>query len=83
MGVLSGNGERTVFRYSRATQNVLVHGHLRPAFSRVRSRFSPWWNGYRFPTEFILGNLVQQWAGWWLAGIAIAWVLGRRVRRSH
>lgn len=43
----------------------------------------PWWNWYRFPTEFILGSLVQQVAGWFLAGIAIAWVLGRRVRRSY
>lgn len=43
----------------------------------------PWWNWYRFPTEFILGSLVQQLAGWFLAGIAIAWVLGRKVRRSY
>ncbi len=43
----------------------------------------PWWNWYRFPTEFILGSLVQQMSGWFLAGIAIAWVLGRKVRRSY
>lgn len=43
----------------------------------------PWWNWYRFPTEFILGSLIQQLAGWFLAGLAIAWVLGRARRSFH
>ncbi len=41
----------------------------------------PQWNWYRFPSDFMLGNLIEQSAGWLLAGIAIAWWLGRRKRR--
>lgn len=38
----------------------------------------PQWNWYRFPGDFLLGNLIDQAIGWTLAGIAIAWWLGRR-----
>ncbi len=38
----------------------------------------PYWNWYRFPLEFTLANLVMQAVGWLLAGLAIAWWLGRR-----
>lgn len=38
----------------------------------------PQWNWYRFPVDFLLGNLLEQAVGWLLAGIAIAWWLGRR-----
>jgi len=33
---------------------------------------------YRFPTDYIVGNLIDQGVGWLLAGVAIAWWLGRR-----
>jgi hypothetical protein len=39
-----------------------------------------YWNWYRFPLDFTIGNLLEQVLGWLLAGIAIAWWLGRRVR---
>ena len=35
------------------------------------------WNWYRFPTDFMVGNLLEQGIGWLLGGIAIAWWLGR------
>lgn len=38
----------------------------------------PQWNWYRFPTDFALGNLLDQGIGWLLAGVAMAWWLGRR-----
>ncbi len=38
----------------------------------------PLWNWYRFPSDFMVGNLIEQGVGWLLAGIAIAWWLGRR-----
>ena len=38
----------------------------------------PMWNWYRFPADYMLGNLLDQGIGWLLAGIAIAWWLGRR-----
>jgi hypothetical protein len=37
----------------------------------------PLWNWYRFPTDYMIGNLLEQGIGWLLAGIAIAWWLGR------
>jgi hypothetical protein len=43
----------------------------------------PWWNWYRFPAEFVAGSLVQQVVGWFLAGLAIAWILGRGRRGYH
>lgn len=43
----------------------------------------PLWTWYRFPADYIGGMLAQQFVGWLLAGIAIAWVLGRKVRRSY
>jgi hypothetical protein len=39
---------------------------------------APYWNWYRFPTDFSVGSLVEQVVGWLLAGLAIAWWLGRR-----
>jgi hypothetical protein len=41
----------------------------------------PQWNWYRFPSDFLVGNLLEQGIGWLLGGIAIAWWLGRSVRR--
>jgi len=40
----------------------------------------PYWNWYRFPLDFTLGSLLEQVLGWMIAGIAMAWWLGRRVR---
>jgi hypothetical protein len=40
----------------------------------------PYWNWYRFPTDFTLGALLEQVLGWLLAGVAMAWFLGRRSR---
>ena len=37
----------------------------------------PWWNWYRFTTDFTIGSLLEQVLGWLLAGMAIAWWLGR------
>lgn len=38
----------------------------------------PLWNWYRFPDDFNIGNLIEQGVGWLLAGLVIAWWLGRR-----
>lgn len=43
---------------------------------------APYWNWYRFPTDFTLGNLAEQVVGWLLAGLVIAWWLGRSERRA-
>jgi len=47
------------------------------------STMIPYWNWYRFPTNFTLAALVEQVIGWLLAGAVMAWWLGRRekVRR--
>jgi len=37
----------------------------------------PLWTWYRFPSDFIVGNLLEEAIGWILGGIAIAWWLGR------
>ncbi len=37
----------------------------------------PYWNWYRFPLDFTIGSLLEQVVGWLLAGIAMAWWLGR------
>lgn len=42
----------------------------------------PYWNWYLFPTEFTLGAMLEQVIGWTLAGMAIAWWLGRSERRA-
>jgi hypothetical protein len=39
---------------------------------------APYWNWYRFPTDFTVASLLEQVVGWLLAGVAIAWWLGRR-----
>ena len=38
----------------------------------------PWWNWYRFPMDFTIGSFLEQVVGWLLAGIAMAWWLGRK-----
>ena len=38
----------------------------------------PMWNWYRFPTDYMVGGLIEQGVGWLLGGIAIAWWLGRK-----
>jgi hypothetical protein len=38
----------------------------------------PQWNWYRFPADFMVGNLIEQGVGWLAAGVAIAWWLGRK-----
>ena len=40
----------------------------------------PYWNWYRFPLDFTLANLAHLGIGWYLAGLAIAWWLGRAPR---
>jgi hypothetical protein len=41
----------------------------------------PMWNWYKFPADYVVGNLLDQGIGWLLAGIVIAWWLGRRNAR--
>jgi hypothetical protein len=41
---------------------------------------APYWNWYRFPTDFTVGSLLEQVVGWLIAGVAIAWWLGRGQR---
>lgn len=38
----------------------------------------PQWTWYRFPADFVIGGLIDQGIGWLLAGVAMAWWLGRR-----
>ena len=38
-----------------------------------------YWNWYRFPTIFTTGELVEQAAGWFLAGLVLAFILRKRV----
>ena len=38
----------------------------------------PLWTWYRFPSDFIVGNLLEEGIGWLLGGVAIAWWLGRK-----
>lgn len=45
------------------------------------SNLVPYWNWYRFPTEFTLAALVEQLVGWILAGAAMAWWLARAERK--
>lgn len=42
----------------------------------------PYWNWYFFPLDFTLANLATNVVGWPLAGIAMAWWLGRG-ERAH
>jgi hypothetical protein len=37
----------------------------------------PMWNWYRFPGDFTAAGLIGQGVGWLLAGLVIAWALGR------
>jgi hypothetical protein len=43
----------------------------------------PYWNWYRFPLDFTLGNLISSVVGWLLAGFAMAWWIGRSERRRR
>ena len=38
----------------------------------------PYWNWYRFPFEFVRADLIDQVAGWFLAGLVIAFFMRRR-----
>ena len=40
----------------------------------------PYWNWYRFPTEFTLGSLIITLVGWLAAGLVMAGWLGRKGR---
>ncbi|MFY2764949.1 hypothetical protein [Arenimonas sp. MALMAid1274] len=40
----------------------------------------PYWNWYRFPVQFTAGSLIMTGVGWFLAGLPMAWWLGRRRR---
>ncbi|MGH8213173.1 MAG: hypothetical protein ACREPP_08110 [Rhodanobacteraceae bacterium] len=42
----------------------------------------PMWTWYKFPSDYVIGNLLDQGIGWLLAGIAMAWWLGRRRRAT-
>jgi hypothetical protein len=42
----------------------------------------PYWNWYRFPTDFTVAALIEQMVGWLLAGAVMAWWLGRDGRRG-
>lgn len=46
------------------------------------STMVPYWNWYRFPTNFTLAALIEQVIGWLLAGAVMAWWLGRNGRRT-
>lgn len=41
----------------------------------------PYWNWYRFPLDFTVAALIEQAVGWLLAGVAIAWWIGRQERK--
>ncbi|WP_109125757.1 hypothetical protein [Dyella sp. C11] len=45
------------------------------------STMVPYWNWYRFPTNFTVAALIEQVIGWLLAGAVMAWWLGRDGRR--
>ncbi len=45
------------------------------------SALVPYWNWYRFPTSFTVAALVEQMIGWLLAGVVMAWWLGRQERK--
>jgi len=47
------------------------------------STLVPYWNWYRFPTNFTLAALIEQVIGWLLAGAVMAWWLGRGEQRSR
>ena len=38
----------------------------------------PYWNWYKFPTEFIKGELLDQIGAWFFAGLVMAFVLRKR-----
>ncbi|MHA6203732.1 hypothetical protein ACXU4B_04815 [Dyella soli] len=41
------------------------------------STLVPYWNWYRFPTDLTVAALIEQVIGWLLAGVVMAWWLGR------
>ena len=38
----------------------------------------PMWNWYRFPTDYMIGGLIEHAVGWLLGGLVIAWWVGRK-----
>ena len=38
----------------------------------------PYWNWYRFPWKFVRGDLIDQVAGWFLAGLVMAFILKKK-----
>ena len=38
----------------------------------------PFWNWYKFPFEFVRTDLIDQIAGWFLAGLVMAFILKKR-----
>lgn len=42
----------------------------------------PHWTWYRFPPDYMIGTGIDQVVGWLLAGVAIAWWLGRGEARG-
>ncbi len=43
----------------------------------------PYWNWYRFPNEFVAASLVDQAAGFFLAGLVMAFILKKRTAVSE
>jgi len=46
------------------------------------STLVPYWNWYRFPTNFTVAALIEQVIGWLIAGAVMAWWLGRNHSRA-
>ncbi|MEI7038215.1 hypothetical protein [Fulvimonas yonginensis] len=46
------------------------------------STMVPYWNWYRFPASFTVAAGAEQLVGWLLAGMAMAWWIGRREPRA-
>lgn len=46
------------------------------------STLVPYWNWYRFPTNFTVAALIEQVIGWLIAGAVMAWWLGRNHSRT-
>jgi len=68
--VAGGMGQRMV--------SATVVGVLASLASHV-----PYWNWYRFPSDWLVGQMVEVVAGFFLAGLVAAWWLGRGRSRSR
>jgi hypothetical protein len=42
-----------------------------------------YWNWYRFPTSYVADALIEQAVGWFLSGLAMAFVLRSRAASSE